>query len=218
MNDVTADRRIVFRPAGSRALLLEPVDRTTVDALTDLLRRSHVDGVSDVLPAAQTVLITTDPRTDLRELEQRLHRLLADFEPTSFAAADEADVVHIPVTYSGDDLEPVARMLGISVDDVIVEHTRRLWRCSFVGFAPGFGYLESSESGLAVPRREQSRTAVPAGSVALADGYSAVYPRRSPGGWQLIGHTTVETWNLENPQPALITPGCSVRFVAEDLR
>jgi KipI family sensor histidine kinase inhibitor len=218
MNPVTADRRIAFHPAGSHALLLEPVDHTTVDALTELLRRSHVDGVSDVLPAAQTVLITIDRRTDLRDLEQRLHRLIADFDPTSAPVANEADVVHVPVTYSGDDLGPVARMLGVSIEDVIFEHTRRTWRCAFVGFAPGFGYLESSEPGLTVPRREQSRTAVPAGSVALADGYSAIYPRRSPGGWQLIGHTNVETWNTDNPQPALITPGCRVRFVAEDIR
>ncbi|WP_256978847.1 MULTISPECIES: allophanate hydrolase subunit 1 [unclassified Rhodococcus (in: high G+C Gram-positive bacteria)] len=207
-----------MRPAGSHALLLEPADHTSVDALTHLLRRSPVDGVTDVLPAAQTVLITTDSRSDLGEVERRLHELFADFEPTSHVEDAEVEAIRIPVVYSGGDLGEVARILGISTDDVIAEHTRRTWRCSFVGFAPGFGYLASSEPGLAVPRREESRTAVPAGSVALADGYSAVYPRRSPGGWQLIGRTSVSTWDTHNPQPALITPGCSVQFVAEDIR
>ena len=84
-----------------------------------------------------------------------------------------------------------------------------------MGFAPGFGYLEAPDSGLSVPRRDQARTRVPAGAVALAAGYSAVYPRSSPGGWQVIGSTDLAFWDVDRPEPALLRPGTRVRFVEE---
>jgi len=218
MSTQTAGGRIDILPAGSRALLLAPQDRAGIDTLTRALRHSCPDGIADILPAAQTIMVTTTPGTDLRTLAEQLHRRLAAVDYNEGAAEDQAELVRIPVTYTGADLDDVAAILGITADDVIREHTRRVWRCSFVGFAPGFGYLESTEPGLAVPRREQSRTAVPPGAVALADSYSAIYPRRSPGGWQLIGTTSATVWDLGRPQPALIRPGCRVQFFAEDIR
>lgn len=205
-------------PAGSRALLIAPEDHTSVDALASTLRESGLAGISDVLPAAQTILVTAEPQVGLRDLEQSIQRVIATADHVDTEADPDSEPVRIPVSYTGSDLDDVASILGISVDDVIREHTSRTWRCAFVGFAPGFGYLVSSTPGLAVPRRQQSRTSVPPGSVALADGYSAVYPRRSPGGWQIIGTTTLSTWDLDRPQPALIRPGCRVQFVAESMR
>jgi KipI family sensor histidine kinase inhibitor len=84
---------------------------------------------------------------------------------------------------------------------------------AFGGFAPGFAYLTGGDSRLRVPRRSEPRTTVPAGSVALAGEYSAVYPRSSPGGWQLIGRTDAAIWDLEHDPPALLRPGTWVRFV-----
>ena len=115
--------------------------------------------------------------------------------------------------YDGADLAETATLLGISEEGLIARHTSALWRCAFIGFAPGFGYLEAPGAGLTVPRREQSRTAVPAGAVALAAGYSAVYPRSSPGGWRIIGRTAARLWDLGRPEPALLRPGTRVRFV-----
>ena len=99
-----------------------------------------------------------------------------------------------------------------------VRHTGAPWRVGFVGFAPGFAYLIGGDSRLAVPRRGEPRTRVPAGSVALAGGFSGVYPRESPGGWQLIGRTEAVLWDVDRPDPALLTPGMSVRFRAVEPR
>ncbi|PXX60940.1 KipI family sensor histidine kinase inhibitor [Nocardia tenerifensis] len=202
-------------PAGDRSVLVAPDEHADLVAFIDLLRREVPSGVDDVLPAAQTVLVTMAETADRRAVEDALRQL---FRRTRGAgpAEPEPDAVRVvPVRYDGPDLEAVAAQLGMSVRAVIAAHTGAVWRCSFLGFAPGFGYLEASDSGLAVPRRAQSRTSVPAGSVALADGYSAVYPRRSPGGWQLIGTTDVQMWDLGRAEPSLLRPGTLVRFTEE---
>ena len=108
----------------------------------------------------------------------------------------------------------MARLTGLTAGEVIEAHTRTPWRVGFSGFAPGFAYLVDGDPRLAVPRRSEPRTSVPAGSVGLAGEFSAVYPRRSPGGWQLIGHTDAVLWDLERPDPALLTRGMRVRFRA----
>ena len=92
-------------------------------------------------------------------------------------------------------------------------HTSSEWRVAFGGFAPGFGYLVTDHDRLHVPRRDSARTAVPAGAVGLAGEYTGVYPRESPGGWQLIGTTDAPMWDLDREPPALLRPGARVRFV-----
>jgi KipI family sensor histidine kinase inhibitor len=124
-----------------------------------------------------------------------------------------ADVV-IDVVYDGPDLAEVAGHTGLTVADVIEAHTSTLWRVGFSGFAPGFAYLVDGDSRLRVPRRSEPRTSVPAGSVGLAGEFSAVYPRQSPGGWQLIGRTDAILWDLGRPDPALLTQGMWVQFRA----
>lgn len=201
-------------PAGDRALLLAPGTHEDLDGLVDLLRRADLAGMQDLLPAAQTVLVTLDADAELTVVERELRQLLMESSTTRCGPEDTGDEVIIPVRYDGADLDDVAGLLDITVEEVIARHTGRVWRCRFIGFTAGFGYLASPGAGLSVPRRQQSRTAVPLGSVALADGYSAVYPRRAPGGWQLIGSTEVPMWDLERPRPALLSPGTQVRFVA----
>lgn len=202
-------------PAGDRSVLVAPGEHADLVAFIDLLRRELPAGVHDVLPAAQTVLVTMTDTADVRAVEERLRHLFRSIQGAEAAESALDTVRTIPVRYDGPDLESVAAQLGIAVREVIAAHTRAVWRCSFIGFAPGFGYLESTDAGLAVPRRTQSRTSVPAGSVALADGYSAVYPRRSPGGWQLIGTTDVRMWDLDRAEPSLLRPGIRVRFTEE---
>ena len=105
-------------------------------------------------------------------------------------------------------------LTGLGTDGVIAAHTGQIWTVAFAGFAPGFGYMVGENQALEVPRRSSPRTAVPAGSVALAGNYSAVYPRRSPGGWQLIGRTEARMWDLNRAEPALASPGHRVQFRA----
>ncbi|WP_378739944.1 allophanate hydrolase subunit 1 [Nocardia brasiliensis] len=208
----TAPLRIL--PAGDRSVLVAPDDDADLVAFIDLLRRELPSGVHDFLPAAQTVLITLTDTADSRVVEERLRELFRSAQASGGigTAAQPDEIRSIPVRYDGPDLESVAAQLGITVRELITAHTRAPWRCAFIGFAPGFGYLETTEPGLAVPRRAQARTSVPAGAVALADGYSAVYPRRSPGGWQLIGTTDVRMWDLGRVEPSLLRPGTRVRF------
>ncbi|GAA4973472.1 allophanate hydrolase subunit 1 [Kineococcus glutinatus] len=204
-----------LRPAGDRAWLVEPADRADLPALARALRADPPAAVQDVLPAAATVLVTLAEDADPEVVAAQLRRRCAAPPAAAPERQDGADTVLVPVRYDGEDLDDVAAALGLTREEVVDQHTGTTWRCAFVGFAPGFGYLTSPDGRLGVPRRAQSRTAVPAGAVALADGWSAVYPRRSPGGWQLIGTTTAVVWDLAAEPPALLQPGTSVRFVAE---
>ncbi|UGT52610.1 5-oxoprolinase subunit B family protein [Nocardia asteroides] len=212
-----------IRPAGDRAVLITLDDPRPVQRLASALRVHAIAGVQDVLPAAETVLVTMHSVSYgiqvRRELVALLDRLdqeqpQADSPDVSRGTvpADD-DVVEIPVRYDGADLPEVARMLDLSTAEVIAQHTGTLWRCAFVGFAPGFGYLTSPDGRLTVPRRAQARTAIPPGAVALAGGYSAVYPRGTPGGWQLIGSTDLRMWAVDRDPPALVRAGTAVRFV-----
>ncbi len=120
----------------------------------------------------------------------------------------------LPVRYDGPDLDEVARLTGLTVDEVVTAHTGSAWTVAFMGFAPGFAYLAGGDARLAVPRRDHPRPRVDMGAVGLAAGLSGVYPRSSPGGWQLVGRTDVTLWDLSHDPPALLRPGTVVRFEA----
>lgn len=169
--------------------------------------------VIDVVPAARTLLLTTPPGADLDRLARAVRAL--DVHPDD-AAADE-DVVDIEVTYDGPDLDDIASLTGLTPEEVVTAHGAKPWRAAFGGFAPGFFYLvPTGEEGrrLQVPRRDEPRTRVPAGAVGLAGEFSGIYPRSSPGGWQLLGRTTAALWDIDREPPALLRPGALVRFVA----
>ncbi|MFI1915783.1 allophanate hydrolase subunit 1 [Nocardia sp. NPDC020380] len=207
-----------IRAAGDCALLVIPPQR---DLLTELVAalRTRPAGVVDVLPAAETVLVTLSSPAAAEPVRKQLSALLAGLAGAPVAGdplggnGSRTDPVEIPVRYDGEDLPEVAALLGLTRAELITQHTGAVWRCAFAGFAPGFGYLESPDRRLTVPRRAQSRTAIPAGAVALAGGYSAVYPRRSPGGWQLIGTTDLTLWDVDRDPPALVRAGTRVQFV-----
>ena len=131
-------------------------------------------------------------------------------------SGETTEVIEIGVRYDGPDLGEVARLSGLDEDEVIAAHVGTRWRVAFTGFAPGFGYLVGGDPRLAVPRRPTPRTSVPAGSVGLAGEFSGVYPRASPGGWQLIGRMDAVLWDLDRTPPALLRPGVQVRFVRLD--
>jgi KipI family sensor histidine kinase inhibitor len=136
---------------------------------------------------------------------------------TAGAAGRSGDtVLDVPVVYDGQDLAEVADILGCSADEVVRRHTGTVWTVAFCGFAPGFGYLTDGTGSWDVPRRSTPRTTVPAGAVALAGEFSGVYPRESPGGWQLIGRTRLQVFDLDRDPPALLAPLTRVRFVVAD--
>lgn len=217
-----------LRPCGADALLVELLppaggaDTEGVDEpLTPLDVAAAISGaaaasvpgfhdVLDVVPAAATVLVTVAEGAGVERLRPAL--LALPVQPGAGAPSTES-VVEVPVRYDGPDLDEVARLTGLTREEVVDAHTRSAWRVGFGGFAPGFAYLVGGDQRLRVPRRDEPRTAVPAGAVALAGEFSAVYPRSSPGGWQLIGQTDLVMWDVDRDPPALLTPGTAVRFV-----
>jgi KipI family sensor histidine kinase inhibitor len=198
-----------IRWAGTRALLVEVPSLEDVVALHGALAENPLPGQVEVLAAAETVMLRFASRAAALSGANAVDRLEVG------AARDRAGrTVEIDVVYDGEDLAEVGRLTGLGPEGVVAAHTGRLWTAAFGGFAPGFSYLADGDPALEVPRRDTPRTAVPAGSVALAGRFSAVYPRRSPGGWQLIGHTRQPMWDLSRESPALIRPGDRVRFTA----
>lgn len=210
-------------PFGDHAILAE---FDTLDATMDAFRwldGARLAGVLELVPAARTVLVSIDPtRLSLRAAEQwvteRLEGPRAAGPGNSGrnpAGPDAAPRVTIPVRYDGPDLAATADLLGVTPAELISRHSLAEWRCAFIGFAPGFAYLAASGphgSPIQVPRRATSRESVPAGSVALAGEFTGIYPRSSPGGWQLIGTTDAVLWDVDREPPSLITPGTVVRF------
>lgn len=199
---------------GDHALMVQCDSTAEVLAWAAALRGAGLPGVVDIVPAARTVLVKLDGPRYQAATRQRLHKLRVAADAIPLAPADRRANVVIDVVYDGPDLSEVADRTGLTTAQVINAHTATLWRVGFSGFAPGFAYLVDGDPRLQVPRRSEPRTSVPAGSVGLAGEFSAVYPRQSPGGWQLIGHTDAVLWDIERPDPALVTQGMWVQFRA----
>jgi KipI family sensor histidine kinase inhibitor len=196
-------------PSGTTALLVELDSLDEVLALHATLVERRVEGVVDIVPAARTVLLVTDPAaTSLSSVETAVKRMTPGTHQRI-----TGEVVDIPVIYDGADLEEVAELAGRSTAELVQRHTASEWTVAFCGFAPGFGYLVQTSGQWDVPRRQSPRTRVPAGSIALAGEFTGVYPRESPGGWQLIGRTEVTVFDLSRDPPALLRPGNRVRFM-----
>jgi KipI family sensor histidine kinase inhibitor len=197
-------------PFGDRALLAE------VDSLDEAVRlaaalesdRNRRPGVLELVPAARTVLVRIDPH--VLSLTAAAHWIT--HVEVDAGRPEAGDLVTVRVRYDGPDLASTAELLGISADELISRHSSAPWRAAFVGFAPGFAYLTSTTFRLDIPRRATSRPRVPARSVGLAGEFSGIYPRESPGGWQLIGSTDAVLWDPDRDPPALLRPGTEVRM------
>lgn len=205
-----------MRPAGDAALLLDltesdPRAGNGPAGIAAAIRAAKLPGVVDVVPAAATVLVIVQPRVDLPDLAARLGELASDPTPP-VPATPAADLV-IPAAYDGPDVADVAALTGLTMEQVITRHARSRYRVGWLGFSPGFGYLTGLDPALAaVPRLATPRVSVPAGSVAIAGGFAAVYPNASPGGWRLLGRTSRTLWDPDRDPPALLSAGQHVRF------
>ena len=200
---------LTFHTASRRHLLVECADLTATMALHHSLEAADLPGVTELIPAARTVLLSFDPARTSAEILAEAVRGLGHTESVS----DTAREVTIEVRYDGEDLAEVADLLSVSPAEVVKRHQAATWQVAFAGFAPGFGYLAGDDELFTVPRRSSPRTRVPVGSVALAGEFTGVYPRPSPGGWQLIGRTDAKLWDLDRQPPALFVPGTIVKFV-----
>jgi KipI family sensor histidine kinase inhibitor len=191
----------VIRPAGDHAELIELSDNAAAVRLGRALRDAGV--YTDVVVGHCTVLVAWEgARPEL------------DPEAPADEETARSNLVEILVRYDGPDLADVARLTGLSPEEVVARHTGTEHVVAFLGFQPGFGYLVGGDELLHVPRLDVPRTSVPAGSVAIAGPYSGVYPRASPGGWRLLGATGAVLFDAAREPPALLAPGDRVRFVA----
>ncbi|MDO4230538.1 MAG: urea amidolyase family protein [Lautropia sp.] len=196
-------------PVSLDALLVELNDLDETLALFEALQQSPVEGVLDMVPAARTVLIQFDPTACSRE------RLVAEVmrHRGGKRAHQTGTLVQLPLRYDGEDLDEMAAYLKVSREELVRRHSESVWQVAFAGFAPGFAYMTCSDPLFNVPRRSSPRTRIPAGSVGLAGQFCGIYPRATPGGWQLIGTTEVPMWDLNRNPPAFLQPGQRVQFV-----
>ena len=210
-----------IRACGDSMLLVElepaidPVINERAILLASRIRERKARGVRDIAPGYSTLGIHYDPlQTDLAALEQAIEQEFAGL--ASLDTIADRVVIEIPVNYGGEygpDLDAVATFAGCSVDEVIKRHSSRTYRVYMLGFVPGFAYMGRVDPSLAAPRHRVPRERVPAGSVGIAGLQTGVYPVESPGGWQLIGHTTTMMFDANRDQPSLLSAGDLVRFV-----
>ena len=212
-------------PAGDSAILIElgseiaPEISSMVFALTDLVKDAGLNSGLEVLPTYRSVLVYYDPLVSsyvemFDAVNGALERLV---EPVNVNSS--VKIIEIPVVYGGDDgpdLDFVANHAGITEDAVTELHSGTDYRVYMLGFSPGFPYLGGLDERIAAPRLKTPRVLVPAGSVGIAESQTGVYPNAGPGGWRIIGRTSVPLFDVNSSTPSLITPATKVRFIPVD--
>jgi len=211
----------IFKEMGDRALLVETGDRIhhsvnrKVRELFAGLKQVEIDGVIELVPAYRSLMIVFDPlRISHTELKRRLRRMQESTDPSELP---HPRTIEVPVRYGGEegpDLEWVAQYHGISPEEVIRLHTGAVYQIYMIGFSPGFPYMGELPDGLVTPRRETPRVKVAQGSVAIAQNQTGIYPVSSPGGWQILGRTSLCLFNAFQWPPTPLQMGDFVKFVA----
>jgi KipI family sensor histidine kinase inhibitor len=202
-------------PFGDGALLVElgdRIDEALADSARALADAWDALGQGRAVPAYASVVVRFDPlRIAPADAEREVVRLARAERRTSIEGGRE---IEVPTRYDGPDLSETAERSKLSVEELIALHSGRVYRAFFLGFLPGFAYCGVLDPRIVAPRLVRPRERVPAGSVAIADGQTSVYPFDSPGGWRLIGRTDLRIFDSTRETPALIRPGDRVRFVA----
>ena len=199
--------KVKLRRYGADAVLAQPQQRAAVLPLAAALTADPL--VAETVPAARTLLVRRARGAELSAVKALIHSVADALESV---APPNGAAVTLDVHYDGPDLADIAAAVGLDPDGVVRAHADGDYTVAFCGFAPGFAYLTGLAERLQVPRLEQPRTRVPAGSVGIAGEFTGVYPRPSPGGWRLLGHTDAPLWDLSRDPPALLPPGTRVRF------
>jgi KipI family sensor histidine kinase inhibitor len=204
----------VIRPFGEAALLVEVDGPGMAQALAASLRQDPLPAVVEAVPALESVLVELHPLA--AETVPSVTAALADRLARVRADPPAGRLRSVPVAYGGEhgpDLEEVARLTGLRQAEVVELHASTELRVLFCGFAPGFAYLGELPRRLRVPRLATPRIRTPAGSVALAESMSGIYPAELPGGWRVIGRTPLALFDPRRDPPAYLVPGDRVRFV-----
>ena len=209
-------------PAGDSAILIEvgsEIDLQTnskVFVLARLIKSAGMPAVSEIIPSYRSLLVNYDPLvTRYDEMLEKMIEIVVQSETVTDHLV-ESKTIELPVVYGGEygpDINTVADHAGLSIPEVIDIHSATDYRVYMIGFAPGFPYLGGLDKRIATPRLKTPRIEVPAGSVGIADTQTGVYPHASPGGWLLIGRTTLKLFDMSKSDPSLITSGSTVRFI-----
>jgi len=209
-----------YRIMGDRALLVElgdgisPLVNKKVRELFLCLKNNRVEGVVETVPGYRSLLIVYDPlKITLSALKERLNKLHTTIDRSEIP---KPRTLEIPVVYGGEcgpDLNWVAEYHKLSPEEVVRFHTGTTYQVYMIGFTPGFAYMGQLPEAIATPRRETPRTAVPRGSVGIAQSQTGVYPVESPGGWQIIGRTPLRLFDPEKWPPTPLEMGDLVKFL-----
>lgn len=226
-----AHRSLSFSPLGDRALLIElaeahdPQVSARVRGLADFLSARSLPGISDLVPGLCSLALHYDPeawhgddpaQTPYDRVVLTLQELVAQAEAQPH---NEGTLIEIPLVYGGEfgeDLDEVAAAHSLSPAQAAALHCAGEYTVYMLGFAPGFAYLGPLDTRLDMPRRDSPRTRVPAGSVAIANGMTGIYPAVLPGGWHVIGRTPLKLFDIERSPPSRLSAGDRVRFTSID--
>ncbi len=209
---------LVAHPLGDSALTIRfgaersPALLARIHAAAALLASENIDAVEDIVPAYLSLTVFYDclQRSYANLSAELLARCEYANDATAVAAPTREHVIR--ARYDGVDLPDVAAATGLSVEEIVERHGSRVYRVDILGFVPGFAYLSELDESLALPRREQPRPRVAAGSIAIAGLQTAIYPLDTPGGWHIIGSTDTVMFDAARAEPALLRPGDTVRF------
>lgn len=209
----------LYKPLGDSAVTVvlgEGISRelsARVLSVAQAVHRARVAGVSEIVTAYASLSVFFDPIPhDFNQIVESVQAVVENVTSHEAFATAGSRLIRIPVTYDGEDLADVAERTGHSVEDVIRLHTEREYYVYVIGFVPGFAYLGEIEPSLVLPRRAAPRKRVPAGSVAIADAQTGVYPFATPGGWNLLGRTDTKMFDPAREEPALLRVGDRVVF------
>ena len=214
--------KVRFLSAGDRALVVEFGDRidralsNEVLRLDASVRSSRLPGLVETVPTFRSLTVYYDPLLTSRS---ELRRAIGPLLDLGDNPRPGATLWHVPVCYEGEfapDLAEVARLAGLTPDEVVVLHSGTRFHVYMLGFLPGFPYMGDLPPQLALPRRADPRLRVPAGSISIATSLTAIYPYESPGGWHLIGATPIRMFDPQRSKPALFAPGDAVKFQRVD--
>lgn len=209
-----------FRPAGDTAFLVElgeGIDRAVNAAVMQLnqsIAQARIPGITETVPTFRSVLVCYDPLAVSGDEAEAL--VAALWDPSAAGEAAPGRRWRLPVCYEGDDFAPdmadVASRTGLAEAQVIERHLARAYRVYMLGTFPGYAFMGDVDPALALPRRQNPRTAVPSGSVGITGQLTGIYPVTSPGGWNLIGRCPARLFSIEAQPPALLGPGDEVSF------
>ncbi len=175
------------------------------------------DGMIEYAPAFASVSVVYNPlRIGSESPYEKVKSILDDIlSKLDFSLVYGEHIVEIPVCYGGElgpDIEHVAKINNITVDEVIKIHSTGKYLVYMIGFAPGFPYIGGMSEKIAAPRRESPRLKIPKGSVGIAGMQTGVYPIETPGGWQLIGRTPTKLFDLDKTPQSLLKSGDIAKF------